>query len=57
MPTRSYLSQVELPLTFGLGTAETIKRVTVRWPDGTIETWIDLEVDRLHVLSQSHAPL
>ena len=57
MPTRSYLSQVELPLTFGLGTAETIKRVTVRWPDGTIETWIDLEVDRLHVLNQSHAPL
>ena len=57
MPTRSYLSQVELPLTFGLGTAETIEHVTVRWPDGTIETWIDLEVDRLHVLSQSHAPL
>ena len=57
MPTRSYLSQVELPLTFGLGTAETIKRVTVRWPDGTIETWIDLDVDRLHVLNQSHAPL
>ena len=57
MPTRSYLSQVELPLTFGLGTAETIKRVTVRWPDGTIETWIDLDVDRLHVLNQSHAAL
>ena len=57
MPTRSYLSQVELPLTFGLGTADTIKQVTVRWPDSTIETWTDLEVDRLHVLNQGHASL
>ena len=29
---RGYLSQSELPLTFGLGTATTIDRVEVRWP-------------------------
>ena len=38
--TRSYLSQVEMPLTFGLGTANKVDTVTVRWPDGSI--------DRLH---------
>jgi hypothetical protein len=34
MPTRSYLSQVELPVTFGLGSHETIDSLVVRWPDG-----------------------
>ena len=52
MPTRSYLSQVELPLTFGLGPTETIQQVTVRWPNGIIEEWNDLDVDRLHILRQ-----
>jgi len=37
MPTRSYLSQVELPLTFGLGAAKTIDALRVRWPDGTVQ--------------------
>jgi hypothetical protein len=49
MPTRSYLSQVELPLTFGLG-AETAATVTVRWPDGEEQVLRDLEADRLHVI-------
>nr|VFJ94370.1 MAG: Repeat domain-containing protein [Candidatus Kentron sp. LFY] len=35
MPARGYLSQVELPLTFGLGTARYIDGVRVSWPDGT----------------------
>ena len=52
MPTRSYLSQVELPLTFGLGPTETIQQAIVRWPDGSIEEWKDLEVDRQHTLRQ-----
>lgn len=34
MPTRSYLSQVELPVTFGLGTRESVDSLLVRWPDG-----------------------
>jgi hypothetical protein len=36
-PTRSYLSQVELPLTFGLPAADMPVTVEVRWPDGTVE--------------------
>jgi len=34
MPTRSYLSQVELPLTFGLGGSTRVDQLTVTWPDG-----------------------
>lgn len=34
MPTRSYLSQSELPVTFGLGETARIERLLVSWPDG-----------------------
>lgn len=35
MPTRSYLSQVELPVTVGLGKSPMVESVRVVWPDGT----------------------
>lgn len=35
MPTRSYLSQVELPVTFGLGDADRVDSLRVTWPDGS----------------------
>ena len=35
MPTRSYLSQVELPVTFGLGSTGTVDSLVVQWPNGT----------------------
>ncbi len=38
MPTKSYLSQSELPLTFGLGRAAEATRVTVTWPGGRRRT-------------------
>ncbi|MEM8931334.1 MAG: ASPIC/UnbV domain-containing protein [Acidobacteriota bacterium] len=44
VPTRSYLSQVESTLTFGLGTATSIDELTVVWPDGSREL---VEVDGL----------
>ena len=37
MPTRSYLSQSELTLTFGLGKAQKIDQLRVIWPDGQEE--------------------
>ena len=46
MPTRSYLSQVELPVTFGLGEAERVERVTVTWPDGVQASVEDVAVDQ-----------
>ena len=48
-PTRSYLSQMETPLTFGLGQSEAAETVTVFWPDGQAETWRDLPAGH-HVL-------
>jgi hypothetical protein len=33
-PSRSYLSQVELPVTFGLGRNGKVRRATVHWPRG-----------------------
>jgi hypothetical protein len=38
MPARSYLSAVELPVTFGFGQAEKIDSVKVTWPDGATDT-------------------
>lgn len=34
-PTRSYLSQTQIPVTFGLNGAEEIKKISVTWPDGS----------------------
>ena len=53
MPTRSYLSQVELPVTFGLGDAERIEKLTIRWPDGSKQSVKPGEVDRLMTVEQS----
>ncbi len=38
MPTRSYLAQVELPVTFGLGSATEVQNVEITWPDGSRQT-------------------
>jgi hypothetical protein len=46
MPTRSYLSQVETTLTFGLGEASRIERMTVTWPGGGTEEIPVPAVDR-----------
>ncbi len=45
-PTRGYLSQVELPLTFGLGAANAVDSLHVVWPDGAARTLIDLPTNR-----------
>jgi hypothetical protein len=52
MPFRSYLSQVELPLTFGLGAAKSAERVTIHWPDGTVQELAGLAADQLHEIAQ-----
>jgi hypothetical protein len=39
MPTRSYLSQCEKAVTFGLGPETTVRELTVKWPGGDEETF------------------
>ncbi len=52
MPTRSYLSQAELPVTFGLGKAQRVEHVRVFWPDGSSQELRDVAVDTLLVVEQ-----
>ncbi len=52
MPTRSYLSQVELPVTFGLGTEENISRLVIQWPSGKTTTLENLPSNQIHVIKE-----
>jgi len=52
MPTRSYLSQVERTVSFGLGKTDQVDRLEIRWPDGTRQTIEDPGVDRTLVIRQ-----
>jgi hypothetical protein len=47
-PTRSYLSQSSPELVFGLGKADKIESLTVRWPSGAVTEVpaVELAVDR-----------
>jgi hypothetical protein len=44
----SYLSQSELPVTFGVGKREKIERVTIEWPSGRNEEFKDLAAGRAY---------
>jgi hypothetical protein len=52
MPTRGYLSQVELPVTFGLGRAERVERLRILWPDGSEQELIPQTLDTTLVIEQ-----
>ncbi len=52
-PTRSYLSQVELPVTFGLGASEAIDRIVITWPNGKQQIVAQPTVDQLLVIEQN----
>jgi len=42
----SYLSQSELPVTFGVGRAETVERVVVDWPSGASQEYAKLKTGK-----------
>jgi hypothetical protein len=48
----SYISQNDLRVHFGLGTAARIDSVDVRWPSGLIERFDDISVDAFHTLTE-----
>ncbi len=52
MPTRSYISQSELPVTIGLGKAERADAVEIVWPNGSKQTVGNARVDALTVVEQ-----
>lgn len=53
MPARSYLSQIELPLTFGLGPSRQVERLHITWPDGQQQV---VEVDRVDTVLDVEQP-
>ena len=48
----SYLSQNDLRVHFGLGSASRVDRVEVRWPSGKIETMNNLAADHFYVIQE-----
>jgi enediyne biosynthesis protein E4 len=54
-PTRSYLAQVELPLTFGLGEHTEVDRLEVRWPSGIVQEVPVDAINRLLTITEPEA--
>ncbi len=54
IPTRSYLSQTELALTFGLGSADKVEEIRVQWPSGQTTTQTEVAVDQtIHIVESA----
>jgi len=51
-PTRSYLSQVEMPVTFGLGDRTEVDELEITWPGGTTQVVPIEKVDHVMVVEQ-----
>jgi hypothetical protein len=52
MPTRSYLSQSELPVTIGLAKATQIESIEINWPSGTTQKLDSPVIDRLTTITE-----
>lgn len=48
----SYISQNDLRVHFGLGSATKVDSVQIRWPSGLVERFEDLPVDASHTLKE-----
>jgi hypothetical protein len=48
----SYLSQSELPLTFGLGKRDKIERVQIEWPSGAKDEFTNLDAGRRYHITE-----
>lgn len=55
MPTKGYLSQSELPVTFGLGSIKDVDEVTITWPGGMVQKVPPPPLRRLVLIQQEGA--
>jgi hypothetical protein len=55
----SYLSQSELPVTFGVGTRDVVDRVVIAWPSGATQEFKNVATGKEYVCveGQPLAPL
>jgi hypothetical protein len=56
-PARSYLSSVELPLTFGLGPATVAESATILWPSGRRSELTGLKAGKTHEVDEPKGPV
>ena len=49
----SYLSQSELPLTFGVGKVDRVDRMTIEWPSGTTQEFKNISSGRAYELAEN----
>jgi hypothetical protein len=49
----SYLSQSELPLTFGIGKRDQVERIVIQWPNGRTEEFRDLKAGKSYQCTES----
>jgi hypothetical protein len=47
-----YISQSDLPLHFGLGSASKAEKMVIRWPSGLVETLSDLPANQYYVVRE-----
>ena len=52
----SYLSQSELPVTFGVGRRDRIDRVVIAWPSGRVDEHKGLATGRAYEITEGSAP-
>jgi hypothetical protein len=48
----SYISNSDMRVHFGLGSATKIEWIEIRWPSGVTERFADLPVDRIQTLNE-----
>jgi hypothetical protein len=51
-PAKSYLSSVELPVTFGLGQLDHADALAITWPSGKVSTLKNLKADRSYRIEE-----
>jgi len=54
---RGYMSSSEPMVHFGLGPDTTIRRMTVTWPSGHVQTFVNLPVDRRFTVTEPSPPV
>jgi hypothetical protein len=52
MAARSYLSQSELTVTFGLGSASRVDEIAIAWPGGAVQKVSEWRLDAVNVIRQ-----
>jgi hypothetical protein len=48
----SYLSQSELPVTFGVGQHKIVDRAVIEWPSGRVEEFKTLAAGRAYIATE-----